>query len=341
MKKRILKVAMAGLLLTATAALCWPLLPHPGEVHTDNAYVHGEVTQISAEVNGVLTRLHVTDNQQVQAGQLLAEIDDRDYQARLAKAKAGLALCLANLDNLAARTRVQQVRIEENAARLDAAVAEEALQGQELKRYRELVGSGAVSRTHYDQQVSRERQAKAALAAARQQLQGSHQQLATLATEQANLLAQQQQALADIALAELALDDTHIRAPVAGVIADRKVQTGELLKAGAPLFSLVPLDQIWLQANFKETQVTDMRPGQQVKVVLDRLPNQPLAGRIESLAPATGGQFSLIPPSNATGNFVKIVQRVPVRIALTLPKELQGQVVPGLSAEVTVNLDGQ
>lgn len=338
MKKRIRKVAILSLVLGATLTTCWLLLPPAGQERTDNAYVHGEVTLVSAEVGGVLTELHVRDNQQVEAGQLLARIDSRDHRARLDQALAGLQLSRANLDNLAARIQLQQLKIRESASRVESARAEAELQQAELKRYRELVESGAVSRTSYDKQRTRQRQAGAALAAAERQLDASRQQMETLNTERERLRAQQQQAEAGVELAKLALEDTEIRAPIAGIVADRKVQQGRLLKPGTPLLSLVPVDQIWVEANFKETQVTDMRAGQAVEVRLDRLPDQPLQGRIESLTPATGSQFSLIPANNATGNFVKIVQRVPVRIALELPDALRGQVVPGLSAEVAVIL---
>ncbi|WP_193164272.1 HlyD family secretion protein [Microbulbifer hainanensis] len=336
MKKRLLKLVALGLVLGSTLTACWLLLPESGFERTDNAYVHGEITQISAEVGGVLTELSVTDNQQVKAGQLLARIDDRDYRARLDQAVAGLELSRASLDNLAARIKVQRLKIRESASRVEAAQAKAQLQKSELKRYKALVSTGAVSRNSYDQQVSKQRQASAGLAAAERQLDASRQQLEGLNTERDRLEALQKQAEAGVELAKLALEHTEIRAPVAGIVADRKVQAGRLVKAGMPLLSLVPIEQIWVEANFKESQVTHMRAGQSVEVHLDRLPEHPLQGHIESLAPATGSQFGLIPASNATGNFVKIVQRVPVRIALQLPDELRGQVVPGLSAEVAV-----
>ncbi|MGL4858628.1 MAG: efflux RND transporter periplasmic adaptor subunit [Enterobacteriaceae bacterium] len=168
-------------------------------------------------------------------------------------------------------------------------------------------------------------------------MNAEQQQLAILDTEYQQLQAQLQQSEAALALAQKALSDTRILAPVSGIIGNRSLQEGKFVNAGAGVLVIVPTDDIWLVANYKETQLTKVQPGQSVAIKLDMFPDHAITGKVLSLAPATGARFSLLPPDNATGNFVKVVQRVPVKIAVQIPQELQGRIVPGLSAEVSIN----
>ena len=179
--------------------------------------------------------------------------------------------------------------------------------------------------------------ARAALKTAALRHQASQAELHTLESERQRLLVQREQAVATLELAQLALVDTEIRAPISGVVGNRSVRIGRHVGPGTPLLAIVPLEDIWVEANLKETQITDVHSGQAVEVELDGFPGAPFKGRVLSVAPATGANFSLIRPDNVSGNFVKIVQRVPVRIALELPEQLKGRVMPGLSAEVAID----
>lgn len=310
-----------------------------GQVKTDNAYTHSEITQISAEASGRVTKLYVSDNQLVEAGELLATIDDRDYIARRDQAQAALAMASAALDNNQARIDLQQVKIQEVTAYLNVAKAENDLQQRELKRYSKLVRTGAVSKTKYDLQKNKAINAGANLEAVRLQLTAARQQLKTLQTERSQLQAQKQQAKAGLELSQLALEDTKIISPISGIVGNRSLQEGKFVKAGSGILAIVPVDNIWLEANYKETQLTHIRPGQSVDIRLDMFPGSKITGTVSTIAPSTGTQFSLLPPDNSTGNFVKVVQRVPVKIELDIPDKLKGRVVPGLSAEVIAHTD--
>lgn len=307
--------------------------------NTNNAYVHGEITQISAEASGRITKIFVSDNQMVEAGELLAVVDPRDYIARRDQAKATLAMASASLDSNKSRTALQHVNIDETAAHLEVAKASHDFEQKELIRYAKLVKTDAVSKTQHDAQANKARIASANLQAAKFKLSAAKQQLINLETERTQILAQQQQAQASLSLAELELQDTQILAPISGRIGNRALQLGKFVNAGSGVLAIVPTDELWIEANFKETQLTNIQPGQSVDVVLDMFPDSPLKGTVSSTSPSTGAQFSLLPPDNATGNFVKVVQRVPVKISLTIPQALKGRVVPGLSAEVTINTD--
>lgn len=337
MKMWLKKAGVAVGLVLAVAGFYAYLAPRPGIVSTDNAYVHGEITQISAEVPGVVTRLHVSDNQFVERGDLLAELDNRDYLARLDQANSALATAEATIANVDSRILLQQVNIEEAATGIVAARADAELQHKEWQRYSDLLAKHLIAQSEYDSQHTRMQQTRAGLQAAELRLTAARRQLDALSTERDRLTAQRDQASAAVELAKLQLEDTAIRAPVSGIIGNRSVRTGRYVQPGMPLLAIVPVDDIWVEANYKESQLTNILPGQSVDIRLDVFPDTPLTGTVISVSPATGAQFSLLPPDNATGNFVKIVQRVPVKMSIQFPTELRGRIVPGLSAEVAVD----
>ncbi|WP_299809094.1 HlyD family secretion protein [uncultured Shewanella sp.] len=339
MNSKIKAVVISLALTTMLAMTAKTFITNRDTEKTNNAYVHGEITQISAEASGRITAIFVTDNQLVKAGDVLAIIDPRDYIARQAQAKAALAMATASLSSNQSRTDLQHVNIDETAAHLEIAQASHDFEQKELIRYAKLVKTDAVSKTLHDSQINKTRIANANLEAAKFKLAATKQQLINLQTERAQLLAQQQQAQASLELAELALQDTQILAPISGRIGNRALQLGKFVKAGSGVLAIVPTDNLWIEANFKETQLTHIQPGQTVEIVLDTFPDSPLTGTVSSTSPSTGAQFSLLPPDNATGNFVKVVQRVPVKIALAIPQPLKGRILPGLSAKVTISTD--
>jgi len=337
MKVKIKKGIIASLLLATSAGFYYYLAPAAGIVTTDNAYVHGEISQISSEISGVVTKVHVTDNQFVEAGELLAELDKRDYIAHQAQASSALAMAEANIANINERIALQLVNIDEVATRITSAKSDAQFQQREWQRFSTLLSKKLTSQSSVDAQKNLMKQAGAHLSATQLQLSAAKQQLKTLATEREQLSAQRDQANAMLKLAKLNLEDTEIRAPISGVVGNRVVRVGRYVNKGNGLLAIVPLKNIWIEANYKETQITHIQPGQEVAIKIDSFPDYHLKGTVLSYSPATGANFSLLPPDNATGNFVKIVQRMPVKISIELPDELVGRVVPGLSAEVEVN----
>ncbi|HXH02810.1 MAG TPA: HlyD family secretion protein [Candidatus Competibacteraceae bacterium] len=304
---------------------------------TDNAYVQSDIIAISPQVSGYVRELPVVDHQLVEAGTVLAVLDDREYAARVAQAQAAVEAQRAALVSLEARVVLNRSQVEKAEAGVAQARAELDWARKELARYSALVSRDTVSRNAYDQASAAARKAEAALAQAQAELRAAQDETTLLAANRQEILAAQHQAEAQLELARLDLERTVIRAPRDGVVGNRAAQVGQLLKSGAPLMSLVPLPQVYVVANFKETQLARMRPGQPVRLHVDAYPGQSLEGRIDSFAPASGAEFSLLPPENATGNFTKIVQRVPVRIVLPAANPLAGLLRPGLSVEVEVD----
>jgi membrane fusion protein, multidrug efflux system len=304
---------------------------------TDDAYVQSDVSIIIPKIGGYIKKVKVADNQQVTEGQTLFVIDDRDFKAKLAQGEAAVATEEASVATYESRLKLQQAMIDQAAATVQSTEADLARAQQDYKRYGTLMTSDFASRQRFEQAQADARKAEAALAKSRAALAAEQNQLAVLHSQQREEEAKLQQARANLQLAKNDLDNTVIRAPVAGVAGNRAGQVGQYVKAGTQLLSLVPMSRLYVTANFKETQLTRMRPGQIAEVSVDAYPDRTLEGRIESFAPGSGAQFSLLPPDNATGNFTKIVQRVPVRIALPADDPLNRLLRPGLSVTVTVD----
>jgi membrane fusion protein (multidrug efflux system) len=304
---------------------------------TDDAYVQSDITVISPKVEGYIKEVRVEENQQVAAGQVLIVVDDRDFAARTAQAEAAVATVAAVVSTYASRLRLQQAMIEQAAATVQSAEADVNRAQLDYKRYAALVTSDFASRQRFETTQADSRKAEAALGKVRAALVAEQTQLTVLQSQKQEEEARLVQAGASLQLAKNDLDNTIIRAPVAGIAGNRAGRVGQYVKPGTQLLSLVPLPSVYVTANFKETQLTHMRPGQSAEISVDAYPDQPLTGRIESFAPASGAQFSLLPPDNATGNFTKIVQRVPVRIALPAEGPLARLLRPGLSVTVTID----
>ncbi len=304
---------------------------------TDDAYVQSDITVISPKIEGYIKEVRVEENQQVAAGQVLIVVDDRDFAAKTAQAEAAVATQEAIVATYASRLGSQQAMIEQAAATVQSAEADLNRARLDYKRYTSLVTSDFASRQRFETADADSRKAEAALGKARAALVAEQSQLAVLGSQKREEEARLLQARAGQQLAKNDLDNTVVRAPVGGIAGNRAGRVGQYVKPGTQLLSLVPLPNVYITANFKETQLTHMRPGQSAEISVDAYPDQPLTGRIESFAPASGAQFSLLPPDNATGNFTKIVQRVPVRIALPAEGPLARLLRPGLSVTVTVD----
>jgi len=303
---------------------------------TDDAYVKADSTIIAPKVSGYISEVLVADNEPVKAGQVLARIDDRDFKTALKQAHADVAAAEASVRNLNAQIELQEPLIQQQAAEVDAAEANLKFAEQERSRYDELMKSGSGT-------VQRAQQTDAALRAQTAQLQqgkagliAANKKIEVLDTERAKAVAQLDHARAVEQQAALNLSYTQITAPVDGTVGARTLRVGQYVQAGTQLMAVVPLDAVYVVANFKETQLTHVRNGQPVEVRIDSFSATRLKGHVDSLSPASGLEFALLPPDNATGNFTKVVQRVPVKIVLD-DQSLRGLLRPGMSAEPTVN----
>jgi membrane fusion protein (multidrug efflux system) len=303
---------------------------------TDDAYVKADSTIIAPKVSGYIADVLVGDNQPVKAGQLLARIDDRDFRAALAQAHADVDAATATVHNLDAQVALQQPVIEQETAGVAAAEATLQFAQEEQARYDDLMksGSGTIQRAQQTDAALREKTAQ--LQRGRSALSAAQKKIDVLVTERARAVAQADRAQAVEQQAALNLSYTTIAAPVDGTVGARTLRVGQYVSAGTQLMAVVPLDAVYVVANFKETQLTNVRSGQPVELRIDSFRKVRLTGHVDSLSPASGLEFALLPPDNATGNFTKIVQRVPVKIVLDDHK-LAGLLRPGMSAEPIVD----
>ena len=318
------------------------LVAHWGLVETDNAQLQGHLTEISSRVNGTIARVLVEDNQEVKLGQPLVQLDDRDAQARLFRARADLEQVAREAQAMAAQAgaSVSTARAAEGMAVADqqSASSELARAAADAQRLVGLARQGGVSRQEAERAVTTYRQAQADFThsqATRQTAQARIQDVGVDRQKAAAAQAKVMQAQAAFAEAQLDLSYTRITAPSAGRIGSRHAEPGRQVQPGQPLMTVVDTNP-WVEANFKETQLTALKPGQAAEVRIDAYPNKVLRGKVSSLAPAAGSRFALLPPDNATGNFTKVVQRISTRIDLD-PRDTKGlNLVPGLSATVSV-----
>ncbi|MBV9354957.1 MAG: HlyD family secretion protein [Chloroflexi bacterium] len=304
---------------------------------TDDAYVGGDVTSLSPHVAGFVSAILVGDNEHVRAGQVVLRLDPRDCQAALERAQAVVAEREAALVRLQAQLVLQQSTIRQAAADLDAKQARAVFTAEDARRYADLVQTQAGSRQTAQRSFAADREAQSAALAAKAALDAAQQQVGVLQADVAAARAAVAEARSNLQTAQLDLGYTEIRSPIDGYIANRAVRVGGFVPASAYLLSVVPERGLWVDANFKEDQLARMAPGQREDVVADVAPGRVVHGRVLSLAPGTGAVFSVIPPENATGNFIKIVQRVPVRIAFEEPEARLGTLRPGLSTTVSVD----
>jgi membrane fusion protein (multidrug efflux system) len=330
-----------GLLLCLGAIVVgaggWAYARSTGDVSTDNAYIRGDVTSLAPKVAGYVTAVEVADNQAVRPGDVLFRIDDRDYRAKLAQAAANVEAAAARLTNVDAEIRLQHALIRQAEAQRRSAESELKLAARASERRRELIRTSAVSQAQVDESDTAQSRAEAGVLAASATVDAQQQRIAVLATQREAAIAAVAQAKAARELAQIDLDNTVVRAPVAGVIGNRQVRVGRLVAPGAALLDIVPVNDTWVVANFKETQIEHIRPGQRVRITVDGFPHDRFEGVVDSFAPGSGSAFSLLPTDNATGNFVRVVQRVPVKIRFA-GRRLPGRLVPGLSARVEIDL---
>jgi membrane fusion protein (multidrug efflux system) len=336
MRLRLLLIAPAVLIAAAAASIYyWRVARF--HVATDDAYVQADSTLVASRVSGYVSEVLVNDHQEVRVGQVLARIDDRDFRAALDQSRAEVKARDADVANLQAQLAEQGTLIAR--ARANAAASRAALDLARLDRvrYQRMAGIGFGSQQQSQQADAQARERAADLARDRAALATTQDEVHVLSAKLAGARALQDRSQALERRAALDLGYTSITAPIDGVIADRTVRVGQYVQAGTQLTALVPLRAVYVTANFKETQLTDVRAGEAVRIRVDTFPGKDLRGCVDSLAPASGLEFSLLPPDNATGNFTKIVQRIPVKIALVADPSMAGRLRPGMSVEATID----
>ena len=306
-------------------------------VSTDDAYVRAHNTTLAAKVSGYLTSIDIEDNSLVHAGDVIARIDDGDYQLAVNSARDKVATQQATIGRLERQIVAQQASVDQAKAQLASAQAIRKQTESEFDRQQMLANKEFASRQTLEKALANRDQAIAGVESARAAVDAAQANVGVLAAQRQEAARASDEQKTALAKAERDLSFTVIRAPIDGVLGNRAVQTGDYVQPGQRLASLVPLDEVFIDANFKETQLARLQPGQSVDIQVDALPGNTVHGTIASVSPASGSVFSFLPPDNATGNFTKIVQRVPVRISVPVEITRQQILRPGMSVVVSVN----
>lgn len=329
-KRTALLSALLVILLAMVFAV-WSAMS--GNDHrTDDAYVNADYTLVAPKVSGYIASVNVQDNQYVKAGDVLATLDDRDYRVALETAQANLQVSEAKRLSARAQLDQQQSTIEQAKATLAASQASAQYAGQSAARYNQLYKSGTIAADDQQKANSTQRSASAAVRQSEAAVASALKQVGVLQAALREADADVAAAQASVDQAKLNLSYTRIIAPVEGMIGQRAVRTGAYVSAGTRLLAVVPLQQTYITANYLETQLADVRQGQKVTINIDALPGKTFTGHVDSIAPATGATFSAISPDNATGNYTKVVQRLPVKIVLDAGQPNLAQLRVGMSA---------
>ncbi|WP_321863915.1 HlyD family secretion protein [Pseudomonas paraveronii] len=308
---------------------------------TDNAYVQGEITRVSSQLGARIVEVLVGDNEHVQQGQLLVRLEGDDFHLAVDRANAALAMREAERTQAQSKLTQQASLIAAGEAKVASSQASLGRSQIDLSRAQTLRKPGYVSEERVTTLSADNHIARSQVTMAQADLQGQRQQVNALNAEIKRLDALIANARTDLAQAELNLTRSDIHAPISGLVGQRAARNGQYVQAGAYLLSIVPDQDIWIQANFKETQIGHMQPGQKAELTFDAYSDTPIEARVDSLFAASGAQFSLLPPDNATGNFTKVVQRIPVKLTFAADNPLKGKIRPGMSVTVKVNIKDQ
>jgi membrane fusion protein (multidrug efflux system) len=334
---RILVFVVAALVLVVVLTRWSAWQGEPGWQSTDDAYLQSDITPIATKVAGYVRNVPVQDYQRVQAGQVVAELVDDDYRAAVAQAQANLAAAGAQGRTLVSQAALQQANVAAAEAVVAATSALLEQNGRDLARERRLLETGSSSAEAIEKLETARAQLTAQLQQNRAQAQAAARQIAVLEAQQAQAQAAVAAQQANLEVARLNLAYTRVLAPQDGVIAQRQVKPGQYVGVGAQITSLTPLPHLWVLANYKETQLTHMAVGNAAEIRVDTFPTHVLHGHVLAFAPVSGSQFALLPPDNATGNFTKVVQRIPVKIAVDDPDGLADRLVPGMSVVAKID----
>lgn len=311
-------------------------LYYQNHVDTDDAQIDGDISPVVARVGGYVDSIFFEDNQHVNAGQVLVKLDERDYRLKLEQALAAQRGAQASIG--VSRAQIGTTAASSSTARSNAEAARVKLwrANQDYTRYANLIKEGAITQQQFDQAKAERDAAQAAYQAALDQYRSAEGQVGTTRSQLQVTNTGVDQRQADVDFAKLQLSYTQIVAPASGIVSKKSIQKGQLVQPGQTLFSVVNDNSLYITANFKETQLEDLKSGQKVNVEVDAFPDEKVEGQVYNFSPATGAKFSLLPPDNATGNFVKVVQRVPVKIKINANKETMQRLRPGMSVKVSV-----
>jgi membrane fusion protein (multidrug efflux system) len=336
---RLVALVVAGAIVVAFATQWDSWVGNKIRQTTDDAYVRGNVTPLSAQVDGYVRHVPVDDFQRVKSGDLLVEIDDSDYRAKVAQAEADLLGAEAAIENLKARKAAQHALIAEAQSAITATQADYERAALEADRQRKLLATTFGTEQRVEQTDADAKRLGATLASNKDALEVQQRQMAILDTQELQLRADAKAKQALLDLAKINLGYTRIVAPVGGEVSERGVYDGQYVHGGSQVITIVPLDNVWVVANYKETQLTHVAIGQRAEIRVDTFPGIVINATVDSIAPASGSQFSLLPPDNATGNFTKVVQRIPVKLRIAADNPLAGHLLPGMSVESTILTD--
>jgi membrane fusion protein (multidrug efflux system) len=336
--KKLFPFIMGGIILTLAVVGIFKIQHARTHAETDDAQIEGNISPVAARVSGYINDIKVVENQVVKAGDTLVCLDNRDLVARLAQAEAGLENAKAALAVAQSATQTTRSTIASSQSGIDAAKVKVWQASQDFKRFSNLIKEGAITQQQFDAVKAAKEAAEAQLSLAISQQKTSQASTSTSNSQIAVAQAQLKQREAEVEMARLQVSYATLTAATSGTIAKKNIQPGQLVQAGQSLFAIVRDNQLWVTANFKETQLEKMRIGQKANVTVDAYPDKVFTGVVESFSPATGAKFALLPPDNASGNFVKVVQRVPVRIQLDASANL-GLLRAGMNVKASVILN--
>ena len=337
-KSKVIPIILGILLVVGAIFGIKEYIYYSKHVDTDDAQIDGDISPVVARVGGYVNEILFEENTAVKEGQVLVKLDDRDYKVKLEQAMAGQKGATAGVGVSQAQIVATAANTGSAKANVESAKIQLNLANKDFARYQNLIKDGSITQQQFDQYKAQKETAEAAYTAAKDQYNAALKQVGTTQSQLAvsnNAISQRQ---ADIDFAKLQLSYTEIKSPATGIVSKKNVQKGQLVQAGQSLFSIVNDNSIYVTANFKETQLEDIKPGLKVKIEVDAYPDEDIHGEVYNFSPITGAKGSLLPPDNATGNFVKVVQRVPVKIKITnISKPLLSRLRPGMSVKVSVS----
>jgi membrane fusion protein, multidrug efflux system len=333
---RVLPIVLGVILIAGIIFGIKEYIYYSKHIDTDDAQVDADISPVVARVGGYVDSIFFEENGHVEKGQVLVKLDDRDYKVKVEQAlsakqtaNAGVGVGESQISGMAANASSSRAQVESAQAKLDQA-------NKDYARYANLVKDGSVTQQQFDQVKANRDVAQATYNAAQDQYKAALEQVGTTKNQLTVTNVGVNQRQADVDYAKLQLSYTTVTSPASGIASKKNIQIGQLVQAGQTLFSVVNDNSVFITANFKETQLNNLKDGQKVDIDVDAYPNMKLHGEVYNFAPATGAKFSLLPPDNATGNFVKVVQRVPVKIKITASKDTLAMLRPGMSVNVSV-----
>jgi membrane fusion protein (multidrug efflux system) len=338
-KNKVIPIILGVLLILGAIFGTKEYIYYSKHVDTDDAQIDGDISPVVARVGGYVQEIKFEENTRVNEGDVLVKLDDSDYKVKLEQAEAGQKGANAGVGVSESQIAATSANTSTAKANIEAARVKLLLAQKDYDRYANLVKDGSITQQAFDQAKAEKESAQAAFTAAKDQYVAAVKQVGTTQSQLAVSNSGVTQHQADVDFAKLQLTYTDIKAPSSGIVSKKNVQKGQLVQAGQSLFSIVNENSIYVTANFKETQLEDIKPGSKVKIEVDAFPDADVSGEVYNFAPITGAKGSLLPPDNATGNFVKVVQRVPVKIKISnASKEIMSRLRPGMSVKVSVSI---